>query len=1608
GHDSHAWWWQCGACSSWNQVAAKKCKRCGMNKSWAQAANPGSGITASSGRGAGEPPPCPSHTAPPAAVSPMVAQDKASTRAKHVANVRHIEAALAALPDGDPAFASARATLQAQLNTEKKAITSTKSVAAQIEGCQQAILRSQARATKLQTTIDESVKELKSEDEHATSLKEEFASLEAQLAAGAAATPADSIQSATAALTGMIIDMMASPAVPPEHVQQAQNQVKVLLEGVQQIAAAARSMYSPAAAAALAQEDEIMGTSLTPAVRPRSSTESGAATGAAPTPANGRKPLRAKTASAEAPQYGHANLPDVSGDPAVDITLNTSKSATTQYLCVATAYVRTLNNGKHGEDCMTSAGVAALGRAQLLELQFASAGADIICIQEGCSPAAQVKSGIHYSMLIVAADVGQFGVQIWRKYDLKHKVIFAHEVSPRLAIQVATLANGATVSVLSAHAPIEAAPDPAKRSFWDSMGHRVSWLRFRWPSTYLIIGIDANARVGSVPTDCVGQCMPSVDNHNGSLLRQFLGEAGPGIRALNTFAGGDYTWRSAHQTTARIDYILSGADAPWEGAPPRVLDDVELATSACEDHRAVLATVAVAGAAGDIQPKPAMKLSVNRANLLDPKCVQAFQDSLWSAVPEVTGMPDADTKLEGAIQAVSNAATKAFGHAPTVPRQPWIIQRTWELLRPLPMLRRAMFDMKRLVNKQLMNYAWLAWRSLFSRSFMPADTQAQTMTATAQRTAQPHRPRAESVTFTSASLAESGAAALQGADGPTCAGTDAEKTRSTPAAGSRGSRSRSDQPDCAGWRARAEAAAVRRTAVKLHLAVQQRWQGLSEAHRAIRGMVMDDKRQLMHDMAWKAACANEHNDSKESCRIVRLLGGFKPQAIEAIANKDGSLVKTPAERADRWIEHFTELFAGYTLSSWKDAKTVHPGPYATGAFNPTLTEVDAKIQALGADKAQGPDGLPPGVIKAGGCPKAVHVHSIVHDMVVTRSWPARWKGGRMATPWKRKGSPKECNDHRGLLVADSMAKIPAGLLKDEIMPAAIEKLPETQFGGKPGGGTDFPPRALTLLTEFADAHSMFRRIIFFDLTQAFDRVIREIVYGWPPCSGHCWARDAARAGYLRQRALPIRAAAKVVPHIDKHGSVFERWNINPAVIALTQNLHDRAWFAVERGCKLGGLIFCCVCEEALAAMRSGLKTAGITLVLKTSKGAPFWTSAKQGDTVNLTAEVTYVDDEAVVIVARSSTQLRRAIGAVITLCANVFAEFGLRINWKKGKSETIVRCRGPGAAKVIEELRSEHGLRIPLDYGATAMRVVDGYQHLGGVISAGGSMVPEARQRASSAMSAYSPIAAKVFSSVVIGNAVKLHLLHSLVVSTLPCNVAIWTMSTAAPTQIHGPYMRALRRIADDVKAGHAPAFSDLAVRRRPQAPSIDCLVLRKRLRYYHRVVTHQPSAAWAFMQARPRGRPLPHVAQLIAELDLFRRIAPELDAMPGCTVAPGMWFSRMRFRCDSCDRNSPSNKALLKHKRIAHKQVAPIKAFTDDPGVCPACKTNFLERHRVIRRVTDRRRPACRNQITSTLPAQRPELAAEWEARDNERVRLARRAGSTHILAAGHAVTAA
>eukprot|EP00972_Heterocapsa_arctica_P008976 1318058-Heterocapsa_arctica.AAC.1 len=59
--------------------------------------------------------------------------------------------------------------------------------------------------------------------------------------------------------------------------------------------------------------------------------------------------------------------------------------------------------------------------------------------------------------------------------------------------------------------------------------------------------------------------------------------------------------------------------------------------------------------------------------------------------------------------------------------------------------------------------------------------------------------------------------------------------------------------------------------------------------------------------------------------------------------------------------------------------------------------------------------------------------------------------------------------------------------------------------------------------------------------------------------------------------------------------------------------------------------------------------------------------------------------------------------------------------------------------------------------------------------------------------------------------------------------------------RLNGPYMRALRCIAGERRFDAACSKSDLDVQRALGAPSIDFLLLRRRIGYYGRIASGRP-----------------------------------------------------------------------------------------------------------------------------------------------------------------------
>jgi hypothetical protein len=98
---------------------------------------------------------------------------------------------------------------------------------------------------------------------------------------------------------------------------------------------------------------------------------------------------------------------------------------------------------------------------------------------------------------------------------------------------------------------------------------------------------------------------------------------------------------------------------------------------------------------------------------------------------------------------------------------------------------------------------------------------------------------------------------------------------------------------------------------------------------------------------------------------------------------------------------------------------------------------------------------------------AVAVNRLQVQTFQHERWPVAWKGGRLVDLWKKKLDAKCCENSRGLLVADHLAKCTIGLLKDECCDRLCDAMPDKQLGGVPGGGTDVANHIIRSLMDFS-------------------------------------------------------------------------------------------------------------------------------------------------------------------------------------------------------------------------------------------------------------------------------------------------------------------------------------------------------------------------------------------------------------------------------------------------------------------------------------------------------------------------------------------------------------
>ena len=246
--------------------------------------------------------------------------------------------------------------------------------------------------------------------------------------------------------------------------------------------------------------------------------------------------------------------------------------------------------------------------------------------------------------------------------------------------------------------------------------------------------------------------------------------------------------------------------------------------------------------------------------------------------------------------------------------------------------------------------------------------------------------------------------------------------------------------------------------------------------------------------------------------------------------------------------------------------------------------------------------------------------------------------------------------------------------------------------------------------------------------------------------------------HLSELGLSMSQLDFVTSFIARHGSPFEVIGVHPRVIQLVCNLHASSWVTYgslesaiivkvggRQGCVFGSMVFNTLDALALMALNDELMDRGV--VMRIHDGS---ITNETGDSsceeVHHVLDVTFVDDECVMLAADDSRSLADAIDCCTLVLSTTFQLLKLEVNWCPGKTECLVQMRRKQGRDIVEEWRREDGcLSIPVPQCDMRINVVDRFRHLGTIVMAGGGGVPDARFRAKSAKEACGPLSLRVF-----------------------------------------------------------------------------------------------------------------------------------------------------------------------------------------------------------------------------------------------------------------------
>ena len=658
---------------------------------------------------------------------------------------------------------------------------------------------------------------------------------------------------------------------------------------------------------------------------------------------------------------------------------------------------------------------------------------------------------------------------------------------------------------------------------------------------------------------------------------------------------------------------------------------------------------------------------------------------------------------------------------------------------------------------------------------------------------------------------------------------------------------------------------------------------------------------------------------------------------------------------------------------------------------PTCLDVERLCLKCPNKRAPGLDGIPVEVVKEVLPHFSVHLHNLFFKSWILGAEPLQAKGGFICTIQK-KANDLTAAGMRGIMLLNVVGKLYHAVARLYLMKWVAPRRMPAQHGGFAGHQPAFATLTLRSFCQLAHTKQVSTGVIFIDVRNAFHCMLRSHVFGdastWPPVLTQLLAQEGLDPDHLQQ----IAAA---------HSARFTA-DAPLSLQRVLQDAHLSTWYTLpDRQ----------TCSSTSRGSRPGSPLADLAFNLLVNSMMDqiqqvLWKHPRvlQASQYLMLQPpvVAWVDDLAIPVPVLEAAQLDSTISELLEAVRQICQDFGLRLNFKAGKTEAILQYRGANAQQLRRDRFVQEFCQIRINH-ETSVRCVSTYEHLGTTFAQGLSITHEVNHRLGKATAAFRSLR-KLFTNRHIPCKVRLTLLDSLILPVLLYGAGSWPL---LPARLYAKVNHAVltwqRCITRDAfwAGTHHSDVEFLAIWK---LPALSVRLCKLRLLFALQLHNKAPASTmdfatcvgfssqswfdalrhnleWLFEQAPDHPLAAPEVSAdcimqwmmrpMGPEASLIRRtirkyiqqehmiwmIAQDHRLLRGICERAGVKFAQAesfsahhldaRFACDICTRVFTTPQGLNAHRWQQHQECSIERRYVFGP-TCPACNRCFWTSQRM------------------------------------------------------------